>query len=87
MVGISGIDTRAVTRRIRDEGAMRAGVFSGDAFALGDEEQLAQVRQAPDMAGRNLSAEVSTQETYTIPAVGSASDPSRCSTSASRPRP
>ncbi|MDQ0411071.1 glutamine-hydrolyzing carbamoyl-phosphate synthase small subunit [Clavibacter michiganensis] len=70
VVGISGIDTRAVTRRIRDEGAMRAGVFSGDAFALGDDEQLAQVRQAPDMAGRNLSAEVSTQETYTIPAVG-----------------
>ncbi|MFT4136618.1 glutamine-hydrolyzing carbamoyl-phosphate synthase small subunit [Microbacterium sp.] len=59
IVGISGIDTRAVTRHIRSAGSMRGGVFSGDAAALDPEEQLRLVREAPAMAGRNLSAEVS----------------------------
>jgi carbamoyl-phosphate synthase small subunit len=66
VVGISGIDTRAVTRHLRDRGAMRSGVFSGPDATLSAEEQLAIVRAAPEMAGRNLSAEVSvTQETVT----------------------
>jgi carbamoyl-phosphate synthase small subunit len=59
IVGMSGIDTRAVTRRLRDAGAMRAGVFSGPDAALSPEEQLAIVRAAPGMTGLNLSAEVS----------------------------
>src|SRR6188768_2199938 len=29
VVGISGVDTRAVTRHLRERGAMRAGIFSG----------------------------------------------------------
>ena len=66
VVGISGIDTRAITRHLRDRGAMRSGVFSGPDAALSPEEQLAIVRAAPEMAGRNLSAEVSvTEETVT----------------------
>ena len=68
VVGISGIDTRAVTRHIRSAGAMRAGVFSGDDFGLSDAEQLELVETGADMAGRNLSAEVSTPERFTIPA-------------------
>jgi carbamoyl-phosphate synthase small subunit len=40
IVGISGIDTRAVTRRIRDAGAMKGGVFSGPDAALSADEQL-----------------------------------------------
>ena len=59
VVGISGIDTRAVTRHIRAAGSMRGGVFSGDAAALDSEEQLRIVREAPQMAGQNLSAAVS----------------------------
>ncbi|WP_375384375.1 glutamine-hydrolyzing carbamoyl-phosphate synthase small subunit [uncultured Microbacterium sp.] len=59
VVGISGIDTRAVTRHIRSAGSMRGGIFSGDAAALADAEQLRIVREAPEMSGRNLSAEVS----------------------------
>jgi carbamoyl-phosphate synthase small subunit len=59
VVGISGIDTRAVTRHLRERGAMRSGVFSGPDAALSAEEQLALVRGGPEMAGRNLSAEVS----------------------------
>jgi carbamoyl-phosphate synthase small subunit len=70
IVGISGVDTRAITRHLRSLGAMRAGIFSGDDFELSDSEQLALVRAAEDMAGRNLSSEVSTPERYTIDAVG-----------------
>ena len=70
IVGISGIDTRAVTRHIRDAGAMRAGIFSGDDVELSDGEQLDLVRGAHEMSGLNLSGQVSTRELYTIPAVG-----------------
>lgn len=68
IVGISGIDTRAVTRRIRSEGSMRGGVFSGEAANLDADEQLRRVRDAPGMAGRNLSAEVSVSEVEVTPA-------------------
>ncbi len=48
VVGISGIDTRAVTRRLRDAGSMRGGVFSGPDAALTLDEQLEIVRSAVD---------------------------------------
>jgi carbamoyl-phosphate synthase small subunit len=70
IVGISGIDTRAVTRHIRSAGAMRAGIFSGEDFELSDNEQLDLVRSGAEMSGRNLSAEVSTIEPFTVPPVG-----------------
>lgn len=63
VVGISGIDTRAVTRHIRSAGSMRGGIFSGAAAGVGEAEQLRLVREAPQMAGRNLSAEVSVAAT------------------------
>jgi len=59
VVGIRGIDTRAVTRRLRDAGSMRAGIFSGPDAVLAPEEQLAIVQGAAQMTGLNLSAEVS----------------------------
>ncbi|MFN4002776.1 glutamine-hydrolyzing carbamoyl-phosphate synthase small subunit [Microcella sp.] len=70
IVGISGIDTRALTRRIRESGAMRAGIFSGSDAQLGDDEQLAIVRSSAEMTGRNLSAEVSVAAARVVPAVG-----------------
>jgi carbamoyl-phosphate synthase small subunit len=70
VVGISGIDTRAVTRHIRSAGAMRAGIFSGADFAISDAEQLEAVRSAAAMAGLNLSEQVSTPEPFTVPADG-----------------
>lgn len=70
IVGIQGIDTRAVTRHIRSKGSMRAGIFSGAAAAEPAEVQLSQVLEADQMAGKNLSAQVSTQEEYVVPAVG-----------------
>jgi carbamoyl-phosphate synthase small subunit len=69
VVGISGIDTRALTRHLRERGAMRVGIFSGNALPDGG-TMLAEVRQAPEMKGANLSAEVATKETYVVPAIG-----------------
>lgn len=70
IVGIQGIDTRAVTRHIRSQGAMRAGIFSGEAATESADEQLKQVLNADKMAGKNLSSQVSTQEEYVVPAQG-----------------
>ncbi|MYT28712.1 MULTISPECIES: glutamine-hydrolyzing carbamoyl-phosphate synthase small subunit [unclassified Streptomyces] len=69
VVGISGVDTRALTRHLRERGAMRVGIFSGN--ALPDEgTMLAEVRQQPEMKGADLSAEVATKEAYVVPAIG-----------------
>lgn len=68
VVGISGVDTRAITRIIREVGAMRAGIFPLDGRTTG--QYLAAVVAAPEMSGRNLSAEVSVKQAYVIPAVG-----------------
>lgn len=70
IVGISGIDTRAITRRIRSVGSMRGGIFSGADAALGADEQLRRVTEAPIMSGQNLSAEVSVSEPVVTPATG-----------------
>ncbi|KRA23478.1 carbamoyl phosphate synthase small subunit [Microbacterium sp. Root61] len=70
IIGISGIDTRAVTRHIRSAGSMRGGIFSGEAAALDAEEQLRIVGDAPQMAGLNLSAEVSVASAEITPATG-----------------
>ncbi|MGY1457012.1 carbamoyl phosphate synthase small subunit, partial [Streptomyces sp. SS8] len=69
VVGISGVDTRALTRHLRERGAMRVGIFSGDAIA-DEAAMLARVKAAPEMTGADLAAEVATTEAYTVPAVG-----------------
>jgi carbamoyl-phosphate synthase small subunit len=68
IVGISGIDTRALTRHLRDRGAMRVGIFSD--LELSREEMVIEVRKSGQMVGSFLSADVSTPENYTIPAQG-----------------
>lgn len=70
VVGISGIDTRSITRHIRSAGSMRGGIFSGADAALDAEEQVRIVREAPEMAGRNLSAEVSVDVATVTTAMG-----------------
>ncbi|MEY4477474.1 MAG: hypothetical protein RJA31_978, partial [Actinomycetota bacterium] len=69
VVGISGIDTRALTRIIRESGAMRAGIFPIDGRST--EDYVAAVTAAPEMSGSNLSGNVSVDEPYVIPAEGS----------------
>jgi carbamoyl-phosphate synthase small subunit len=67
VVGISGIDTRALTRHLRERGAMRVGVSSTetDVDAL-----LERVRTSPSMEGADLAVEVTTPEAYVVAAVG-----------------
>jgi len=67
IVGISGVDTRALTRHLRERGAMRVGIssVSTDVDAL-----LATVRSSPQMTGADLTGEVTTPERYVVPAVG-----------------
>ena len=65
IVGIQGVDTRAITRHLRDRGAMRVGIFSGD--ELTREEMVVKVRQAPLMSGAFLAKDVSTQVKYVVP--------------------
>jgi carbamoyl-phosphate synthase small subunit len=64
VVGIAGIDTRALTRHIRDRGAMRVGIFSG--VDLTREEMVVRVRKSAPMEGAFLAADVSTKQTYVI---------------------
>ena len=68
IVGIQGVDTRAITRHLRDRGAMKVGIFSG--LELTREEMVVEVREQSDMSGSYLSAEVSTPKSYVVPAEG-----------------
>ncbi len=67
IVGISGIDTRALTRHLRDRGTMRAAVSSEGRSV---DDLVAAVNAAPTMAGSNFLADVTTPETYVVPAQG-----------------
>ena len=68
IVGIQGVDTRAITRHLRDRGAMKVGIFSG--LDLTREEMVVEVRKQADMAGSYLCADVSTPKTYVVPSQG-----------------
>jgi carbamoyl-phosphate synthase small subunit len=67
IVGISGIDTRALTRHLRERGAMRCGLSSVDTDRDG---LLQKVLASPSMSGADLSAEVTTPAAYTVDALG-----------------
>ncbi|CAN1507520.1 CarA Carbamoylphosphate synthase small subunit [Candidatus Nanopelagicaceae bacterium] len=67
IVGIQGVDTRAITRHLRDRGAMRVGIFSG--LELSREEMVIEVRKQQAMSGAYLSDDVSTESTYVVPAI------------------
>ncbi|WP_068158307.1 glutamine-hydrolyzing carbamoyl-phosphate synthase small subunit [Rhodococcus phenolicus] len=69
VVGIAGIDTRALVRHLRTRGSMRAGVFSGDALAS-DAELLARVKDQPSMLGADLAGEVTTSSGYVVEPAG-----------------
>jgi carbamoyl-phosphate synthase small subunit len=68
IVGIQGVDTRAITRHLRDRGAMKVGIFSG--LDLTREEMVIEVRKQTEMTGSYLCADVSTPKTYVVPAAG-----------------
>ena len=66
IVGISGVDTRALTRHLRDRGAMRVGIFSGE--ELSREDMVIEVRKMEQMSGSFLSEDVSTSKNYVVSA-------------------
>jgi carbamoyl-phosphate synthase small subunit len=65
IVGIAGVDTRAIVRHLRTRGSMRAGLFSGPALA-DDAEMLRRVCDQPAMLGADLCGEVSTDDSYIV---------------------
>ena len=68
VVGISGIDTRALTRHLRERGAMRVGVSSVEPDPIALRER---VLASPPMLGADLSAKVTTPHPYVVAADGS----------------
>ena len=64
VIGIRGVDTRAITRHLRDRGAMRIGIFSG--AELSREEMVIRVRKSPQMSGAFLAEDVSTPTKYIV---------------------
>ena len=67
VVGISGVDTRALTRHLRERGAMRVGISTVETDPA---KLLERVKDSAGMSGANLSDAVSTQEAYVVPAAG-----------------
>ncbi|MGJ8632856.1 MAG: glutamine-hydrolyzing carbamoyl-phosphate synthase small subunit [Luteolibacter sp.] len=61
ILGIEGVDTRALTKHLRSLGAMRACVTT----ELSEEEAVAAAKAAPSMEGADFVKEVSTKEAYT----------------------
>lgn len=70
IVGISDIDTRALTRHLRDRGAMRAGIFSGEFEKIDNAELIEQVKAASSMSGANLTDAVTCKTPYIVKAKG-----------------
>ncbi len=75
VVGLAGIDTRALVRHLRERGAMKAGVFSGPALGWNgalapDAELVDRVRSGPSMLGADLYGAVTTPREYVVPAAG-----------------
>jgi carbamoyl-phosphate synthase small subunit len=65
VIGISGLDTRAITRHLRNRGSMRVGIFSGAERTR--DEMVTMVRKSPQMSGAFLAGDVSTKEKYVVP--------------------
>lgn len=63
IIGISGIDTRALTRRIRNHGTMR-GIISTE--ELSPEILIEKAKNAPQISGQNLVPTVATREIFTV---------------------
>jgi len=62
MVGVAGIDTRALTRRIREHGAMSGCVAAGPDLRVN--ELLEALEEVPSMVGQDLAGAVTCREPY-----------------------
>ena len=59
VLAITGVDTRTLVRRIRDQGAMRGGLFSGE---VGEAEARERIAAEPSMEGADLATTVTPDE-------------------------
>ncbi|MGN7250277.1 glutamine-hydrolyzing carbamoyl-phosphate synthase small subunit [Arthrobacter sp. SAFR-014] len=66
IVGIQGVDTRAITRHLREHKTMRAGIFSGEAAKATDKDLVDAVLASEPMEGARLAEEVSIDEAYVV---------------------
>lgn len=66
IVGIQGVDTRAITRHLREHRTMRAGIFSGPAAEVPVKELLSTVLSSAPMEGAQLAEEVSIDTAYVV---------------------
>ena len=62
MVAIAGIDTRRLTRILRDKGAQNGCIMAGE--SIDEDEALAMARGFPGLAGMDLAREVTTEASY-----------------------
>ncbi|CCO07208.1 glutamine-hydrolyzing carbamoyl-phosphate synthase small subunit [Desulforamulus hydrothermalis] len=67
IIGIAGIDTRALTRRIRNYGTMRGVICTG---AVDPRELVEKAKSCPPISGQELVPTVATKEIYTVPGSG-----------------
>ena len=70
VVGVCEVDTRAITRHLRSAGAMRAGLFTGEAAQVDPAGLLEEVLASPTMVGADLTGDVTAATPYTVPATG-----------------
>ena len=70
LVGIRGVDTRALVRHLRDNGAQPAGIFTGENADRPVDALIAEVKAQPSMKGADLTGDVTTNEVYEVPAEG-----------------
>ncbi|APT92461.1 carbamoyl phosphate synthase small subunit [Corynebacterium phocae] len=66
VIGIRGVDTRALVRHLRNFGSVPAGIFSGDAALRPVAELIEEVKAQPSMEGMDIAEQVSTDAPYTV---------------------
>jgi carbamoyl-phosphate synthase small subunit len=67
IVGIEGIDTRALTRRLRTGGVVKGVIYQGEADEALQAELIATARNHEDIDGRDMTPEVTTPLPYARP--------------------
>jgi carbamoyl-phosphate synthase small subunit len=67
IIGLAGVDTRALTRHLRSHGTMRGIICTGEADI---KELVNKAANSPDLSEQEMISVVSTRESYTLPGSG-----------------
>ena len=82
IVAIADVDTRAITRKLRDSGAMNSVISSDD--SISDQALVEKARAVPSMAGLDLASDVGTKSSYEWTEI---SDPAQFGPAITWPKP